>query len=75
MQVKHKLFNCVEIMLFNIPLICHMTWYTEKLYIVFLCSGYMTNAFPAATMICKVTFLIPKPPKILQIAFHKLEVV
>jgi len=30
MQVEHELFDCVEIMLFGIPLICHMAWNTKK---------------------------------------------
>lgn len=47
MQAEHELFDCVEIMLFGIPLICHMIWYTEKPHIMFLCSGSMTIAFLA----------------------------
>lgn len=49
MQAEHDLFDCVEIMLFGIPLICHMAWYTEQNHhIVLLHFGSMTIAFPAA---------------------------
>lgn len=50
MQAKHELFDCVEIMLFGIPLICHMTWYTEKKkkHIVLLYSESMTIPIPIA---------------------------
>lgn len=76
MQAEHELFDCVEIMLFGIPLICHMTWYTKKNPIsCFYALGPWQLLFLQQTMICKVTFLIPKPPKILQIGFHELEVV
>lgn len=51
MQAEHELFDCVEIMLFGIPLVCHMTWYTEKKnkkHIVLLYSESMTIPIPIA---------------------------
>jgi len=48
MQAEHELCDCVEIMLFGIPLICHMTWCTEKNHIVLLYSESMTIPFPIA---------------------------
>lgn len=75
MQAENELFNCVEIMLFGVPLICHMTWYNKKAPYCFYALSPWQLIFLQQTMIRKMTFLIPKPPQILQISFHELEVV